>query len=221
MAGAALIDWEFIATSEGKAALQGYIPHTRGNYTGREAPDPKNLQFAQENRSGVTIATGFDIGQHSAAQISSLLHDSPGLVAKLVKFAGKRRLDACKALHEAGGLKVSKEEAAAIDAAVKADKMGKFIAAYDRVAVNLNGGKPFANLPFEIRTAIMDFAFQYGEYGDWKGETSSLYWKAITSQDFGEARRILAEEYRIQHVWRRQREADLYRKAGFGRVGLM
>ncbi|MCX7419129.1 MAG: pesticin C-terminus-like muramidase [Planctomycetia bacterium] len=191
------------------------MPYSGGTYKGGEAPNSNKLVFGEGNKSGVTIATGFDLGQHSEAEIRSLMGVDSNLIERLVKFAGKRQFLACQTLYEAKGLKIDNQQAKDIDRSSKRKAIEKFMQAYNAVAVTKLGKLPFENLHYQIRTAIMNFAFQYGEYGHWsKGATSSMYWKAITSQDFGEAKRILVEEYKTAYVKRRRREAVLYGKAG-------
>ncbi len=48
------IDWNFIAKEEGKRILKGYVP----------LPD--------KSKSGVTIASGFDLGQHNESDLKGL-----------------------------------------------------------------------------------------------------------------------------------------------------
>ncbi len=52
------IDWDFIAAREGKQIAVGYVPVGKNG---------KRL-----GNSGLTIGTGFDLGQHSATEIQQL-----------------------------------------------------------------------------------------------------------------------------------------------------
>ena len=65
------IDFAFIAGVEGDQWLRGYVPMRKGVVIGR---------------SGMTVATGFDLGQWSARQLDGF-HFPPDLTAKLRPFA--------------------------------------------------------------------------------------------------------------------------------------
>ena len=69
--------------------------------------------------SGVTIATGFDIGQHSEAEIKNL-GLSPALIAKLSPYTNNKNKTNAK------NLQVTAEEAEAIDQAVLKSKLAGF-----------------------------------------------------------------------------------------------
>src|SRR5665213_2604813 len=72
------IDWNFIAKQEGRAILHGYVPQRDGQAIGA---------------SGVTIASGFDLGQHDADELSNL-NLSDDLIQKLTPYLGLRKQDA-------------------------------------------------------------------------------------------------------------------------------
>ncbi len=89
------IDFGFIGKLEGKGKLDGYVPDAEGS------------------KSGVTIATGIDIGQMNAQSlaafpITEVLRD------KLRPYLGKIKQDAVQALAQQP-LRITEEEAEELD----------------------------------------------------------------------------------------------------------
>ncbi len=96
------IDWKFIAAREGAEVLVGYVPMKNGKVFGA---------------SGVTIATGFDLGQRNESDLKRLkLSDE--LFKKLKPYLLKKKDDAVKFLKD-NPLTITKEQAKEIDVAVK------------------------------------------------------------------------------------------------------
>ena len=134
------IDWTFIGKLEGAGIARGYVPN----------PDTSN--------SGVTIATGFDLGQRSRAQIEGMgLPDA--LTAKLLPYLGLRGRAALGYLN-AHPLVLTTDEVAAIDQAVRADFATRLAEIYN---VGLaEGCAAFDDLPGPAQTVIASVAYQYG-----------------------------------------------------------
>lgn len=136
------IDWTFIGKLEGAGIARGYVPN----------PDTSN--------SGVTIATGFDLGQRSRAQIESMgLSDD--LEARLVPYLGLRGRAALSYLN-AHPLVLAPEEVAAIDQAVRADFSTRLANIYDAALDEGGTLAAFADLPGAAQTVIASVAYQYG-----------------------------------------------------------
>jgi Bacterial toxin homologue of phage lysozyme, C-term len=208
-----LVLWPYIEQWEGELQLVAYVPlDGRPNYLGYKDPDTLGAVDSKKNKSGVTICTGFDIGQHSRDYVLKL-PVSAQIAADLARYAApKTKLDACRALYETRGYKLPCiEDALAINHYVRSDKVERFVKVYN--SKRSAGTASYEQLPALIRTAMMSFAFQYGEYGEWKGETARTYWAAITRQDWTEAARILVQDYKTAYVSRRRAEAELYRLA--------
>lgn len=93
------IDYAFLSQLEGGSKTTGYVP------------------AAGVSKSGVTVATGFDLGQRNEADLKALGLPS-SLIAKLKPYLGKKSKDAQDALAKAP-LTITASEAAAIDKAVK------------------------------------------------------------------------------------------------------
>src|SRR5215510_13912332 len=91
------IDYNFLSAREGGCITTGYVPNPTGS------------------KSGVTLATGFDLGARTEADLTRLGLSS-SLVAKLKPYLGKKGSDAVDALKNAP-LSVTLPEARQIDKA--------------------------------------------------------------------------------------------------------
>jgi GH24 family phage-related lysozyme (muramidase) len=156
------IDWSFIRSLEG-FKLNGYVP--------KETAEKNNKVV-----SGVTIASGFDLGQHSTAEILFMNFPKP-LKDKLIPYAGLKGKEAKKVLSEIP-LRLTQEEAELVDIKVKEAKARKIAEAY-----NKSSELDFYSLPSEAQTVIMSVAFQYG---DLKSRTPN-FWRIITKGDWDKA----------------------------------
>ncbi len=177
------IDWSFISSEEGGQQLDAYVP----------LPDT--------SQSGVTIGTGFDIGQRTEAEIDQL--DVPErLKQKLKPYCGLRRDLAVQALAQAP-LTIAPREAAQLDRAVKAAATDELRIAYDGAIAA--GCVSFDELSAPAQTAIASVAFQYGSNLQ---ERTPRFWQAVTIQDW---RAAIAElrDFKDRFPSRRGREADL------------
>lgn len=155
------IDWAFIGRLEGAGIKKGYVPNP------------------ETSMSGVTIATGFDLGQRTRAEIAAM-DITEDLKNKLMPYCGLRGRDAAGVL--AGNpLLLSDDEVAAIDRVVRGAFAGRLAAAYDgAIAANAALDK-FADLPGAIQTVIASVAYQYGL--NLKVRTPR-FWTTLTSQDW-------------------------------------
>jgi hypothetical protein len=182
--------------------------HAAKPYTGIAPLDPSALPL---QRSGVTIATGFDIGQWSHGELNKLPLGE-ALRARLRPFSAPLRgRTAAVCLYNHHGLSITKSEADEIDAAVPRKVLLEFVGAYDGERRQAGGRVAFADLPRDICTAMFSFAFQYGaKWGpEKKGEAAyaQAYWKHITAQDWTKAVAVLRSY--SQHRHRRGHEAKL------------
>lgn len=126
-----LASFENKASNNFKPELTGYVPPA--------------------GKSGVTIATGFDLGQHNKAQIKDL-NLPKTLEDKLLPYAKSK--DAVKAKN----LKVTDAEAAVIDDAVMNKKYEEFSSAYQTKF----GKSPDQGLDENTRVALMSAFFNMG-----------------------------------------------------------
>lgn len=176
------VDWGFVAENEGALIERGYIPRNRaGTVIGN---------------SGVTISTGFDIGQHTAAEIEAF-DFPPALEARLLPYAAlgpgrPRARENAQAALNATPLVITRLEAEVIAAVVKAAKAVRLERAYNRAA-----RVPLRNLLREFQTVIFDVAFQYGTgFGQVRGTAAvparkRLLWDEFTAQQWREAQQSL------------------------------
>lgn len=176
------IDWEFIASLEGKGVTTGYVPDAAGS------------------KSGVTIATGFDLGQRNESDLTTLGLTSD-LITKLKPYLGKKGTDAADYLKD-NPLTITDAQAAEIDKLVKAQKVPKLKTAYKTAADNTKNVE-FDDLPGQAQTVIASVSFQYGTLST----KTPKFWKAVVTQDWPEAVKIL-RAFGDSYPTRRGKEAD-------------
>lgn len=169
-----MIDWHFISELEG-SRLVGYVP------------------AADSSNSGVTIASGVDLGQISSAELAML----PGaLQAKLLPYVGLRRASAVLKLSQAP-LAITADEAATLDRVVEGAHLAPLQSQYCYYA-----GRDFDALPDAVQTVAASVSFQYGEI--WR--RCPKFWSSLIRQNFPE---MIAElnNFGDQYGTRRRREA--------------
>ncbi len=179
------IDWGFIGELEGAAITKGYVPN----------PDT--------SQSGVTIATGFDLGQRTAGEIRAM-DIADDLKAKLVPCCGLKGRAAVDRLAQSP-LVLTTGEAAAIDAAYQGTFATRLAAIYnDALDPNARLAQ-FEDLPGAPQTVIASVAFQYGL--NLKARTPRI-WAACIRQDWQATVNEL-RNFGDAYSRRRNKEADL------------
>lgn len=174
----------------------GFVGHQEGFRLDAYVPDPL---FSM---SGVTVGTGVDVGQRSAADIQAL--DIPeGLKQKLIPYAGLKGQDAVNFLANRP-LRLSAEEAYALDTAVAHDIFGDVATLYDAASED-----SFLELPLEARTAIGDLAYQYGPN---LAQRTPDFWGDVTQGRWDEATQTL-KDFGDRYPDRRNEEAALLEQA--------
>ena len=158
------IDWEFIAAREGGQRLTGYVVRIRNN------------------RSGVTVATGVDLGQRSPADIDRLLIPEE-LKSTLKRYATKKGKEA-RAYLKSHPLILTKPEADAIDTVARESIAGSVRRYYDNAVTGRGELLIFEELPPEAQTVITSVAFQYGPN---LKRSTPRFWESVTSQDWEKA----------------------------------
>lgn len=174
------VDFNFIHRLEGRRVLYGYVPE----------PDISD--------SGVTIASGVDLGQRDENSLQRLAI-SEELRAKLRPYLGIRKREAVAFLAQRP-LEISEEEAEELDAAVKMLTVESLISKF-----NAASAVAFDELEPQKQTVIASVAFQYGI-----GLSTSApnFWRQVTSGDWPGALanlRNFGDDYRT----RRNIEGDL------------
>jgi len=176
------IDYTFLSDLEGGSRTTGYVP------------------AASVSKSGVTVATGFDLGQRGESDLKSLKLDSL-LINKLKPYLGEKGASA-QALIKNSPLVITSAQAQAIDKAVKSSHISQLKLKYDIAPGNK---KKFIDLPSQAQTVIASVSFQYGVGLNIRAPS---FWKAVTSQDWAEAIEIL-KSFGDAYPTRRKKEAAL------------
>lgn len=177
------IDFEFIGKLEGGCILKGYVP------------DHKN------SKSGVTIATGFDLGARNERDLRKI-GLSAVLIGKLYPYLGRKSTNAYEYLQQ-HPLNISENEGKIIDIGVKSQLIEKLVVRY-----NEDSPLAFNDLPACWQTVIASVEFQYGSIR----KACPKFWIYVTHQqwdtainelmDFGDSypsRRRQEAEYAIQN----------------------
>lgn len=187
-----MINFKFLMELEG-FCTQGYVPMRGSCVLGN---------------SGVTIASGFDLGQWSHEDVLGL-GISSALFSKLEPYIGKRRGAALGVLARKP-LVISDEEALEINEKLKAKYIPQVAGKYNR----WSDGLDFWLLPSEIQTVITSVLFQYG-VGSIERRAPN-FWKQVTQGRWDDAvanLRNFGDAYRT----RRNKEADLL-EVGIGKL---
>jgi len=168
---------------EGPPQLRGYIPCARknggsANYKGPESGHPAD--FIAMGVSGVTVATGVDLGQTDA---DTLLRNGleSGIVNMLRPYFTLRRDAALKKLH-ALPLSVSADTARALDNVTLCLHARLIAARYKRD----NPAVPFEELPWQAQAAIFSLLFQRGTGVSGKAPNT---WAALVAGNWPDAAR--------------------------------
>ena len=144
------IDWNFILEQEGYK-LKGYVP------------DAKN------SKSGVTIASGFDLGQRNENYLTGLPKEIIELLKPFLGFTG------VQAEEIAGNLNVNDKQAKIINEFAKSTELAKLKTAWTNAT-----GTSFDELDQGKATVLASVAFQYGNLE----KATPNFWKQATSGDW-------------------------------------
>lgn len=179
------IDWDFIAEFEGKAVTVGYVPNPTGS------------------QSGVTIATGFDIGQRNAADMNGM-DIAQDLKAKLMPYVLMKGPAALDFLN-ANPLVITDAEVQSIDDAVHESFTAQLVASYNGAVSGKPGLQPFDGIIPEAQTVIASVAYQYGTN---LARATPRFWGDVTSQNWPQTVTEL-RNFGDAYPTRRNKEADL------------
>lgn len=173
----------FIDKEEGGQLTKGYRPKVEG--------------------SGVTVATGVDLGNRTEYELKHLGLPED-LIKKLKPYLGKKD-ELADAVLKRAPLRLSKDEAATLDKAVKTDISSKV---EKRLA---KSGIKLASLPAEAQTVVQSLAYNFGPALD---EALPTIWKAIVAKDWARVQYLLRSTKWKQPELkpRRLREAALLNK---------
>ena len=144
------IDFDFILKQEG-FETQGYVPD------------------AENSKSGVTIASGFDLGARVLSDLKGLPEDIVKILTPFLSLKG------AEAQEVASNLKVSNDQAKIINEFAKSEAITNLKTKWET-----STGTSFDTLSKEQATVLASVAFQYG---DLESRTPN-FWKQATSGDW-------------------------------------
>ena len=144
------IDFDFILKQEG-FETQGYVPD------------------AENSKSGVTIASGFDLGARVLEDLKGLPNDIVELLTPFLSLKG------AEAQEVASNLNVSEDQAKIINEFAKSEAITNLKTKWET-----STGTSFDTLSKEQATVLASVAFQYG---DLESRTPN-FWKQATSGDW-------------------------------------
>jgi hypothetical protein len=148
------INFSFVSQLEGGATCTGYVPD------------------ALHSKSGVTIATGFDIGQRSAKDLVMLLPKK--IAVKLTPYCQLTGIAAQQTLSETP-LALTELEVQVIDVCVKRQLTELLQHRY-----NQRSSVDFEHLPEQAQTVIASVAFQYGNLA----KRCPTFWGFVITQNW-------------------------------------
>ena len=170
------IDWNFISEREGSRILTGYVPDAKGS------------------KSGVTIATGFDLGARRASDLAGL---PKAIIDKLTPYLG---IKGAAAQDVAKNLSITDAQAKKIDEFSKNEAVTRLKAKWQAAT-----GESFDSLPKHKATVVASVAFQYGDLES----KAPNFWRQVTSDDWNAAEKNL-RNFGDNYGTRRNLEADYY-----------
>jgi GH24 family phage-related lysozyme (muramidase) len=176
------IDFDFIKDREGYS-LEGYVPE----------PD--------KSQSGVTIASGFDLGQKQKSDLQGL---PKTLQDKLTKYLGKKKQQAVEELQKFP-LIITDEEAKLLNKKAKEDSVHDLTTKWKNKT-----GKNFSELTPSQQTAIASVYFQYGDLES----APPNFWNSVTNNQWGDAISEL-RNFKDAYPTRRNLEADLLEQSTY------
>ena len=190
-----MIDWAFISAREGGQYLTGYVPDPTGS------------------RSGVTIATGFDLGGRTVQSLRQMLGANHPVIGQLIPYLGLTGQAAETALT-ANPLTISQAHADDIDRAAKQDALNRLRTQYNLAIAQENARRAqtrpptpplamFDLLPDRAQTVIASVTFQYGT--PWI--RTPTFWGHAVQQDWAAVIREL-RNFGDRYPSRRNIEAD-------------
>jgi hypothetical protein len=196
------VNFDKLADFEGGQQLNAYIPgHTLGT---------KDDGGKVDGRSGVTIATGFDIGQWTTADLVNKLLLPAFLRKKYERYCNKIRQSAVDELEKSGGLSVAKSEADSTDMQVQRFHLIAAIADWND---DPKPYKTFVALTTAQQTVILSRTYHQG-IGMAETKIAQKFYSAAQKGDWLTAENAL-RNYDVKPKWYKTRvhqEADYLAK---------
>lgn len=196
---------EFLTRVEGPRQTVGYIPcflkdGGSANYKGGANP----ARYIAMGSSGVTIATGCDLGQTDIATLRAYGLEDAGFLAMLAPYIGLKKKAAIDKLH-AMPLTIGASQAEKLDHAVH----GGYLRRYVKPAYEKKSCKKFDELPWQAQAVVMSVCFQMGCGG--VARNCPKLWAYLCSCDWNNAANELSRGF-AQYRNRRAIEVGLLRE---------
>lgn len=185
------VDFSYLSRWEGNQYLRGYVPFIKGVTAGR---------------SGMTVATGFDVGQMSELELSKL-ELRPETGPKLAPFAhrpftGLTRAKVAAAVVKLGPVPIlTKEEADTADLVVHGKHLRATVTSWN--ARRGPGVPEFKALPVPWQTVLFSRTFHQGT-GMPDTLVAKPFYTAATAGHWAQAATAL-QNYAVTAVWYRTR----------------
>jgi hypothetical protein len=182
-----------LAWFEGKGKARGYIPCQQGTYygTGPEKGEPLGA-------SGVSIATGVDLGQQTAKGLESM-GVSASTLAVLAPYIGLKKQDALKKLQSAP-FQLTEAQVEEIDRAVHKR--------YIDSAAGLFGREAFENAPKEVQAVAVSLHYQFGTPRRQDSPALEYAWVSMKRGEY----RTAADYLRNPELWSPSHRAYMPRR---------
>lgn len=159
----------------------------------------------EKSKSGVTIATGFDLGARDENDLR-MLGINGALLAKLKPYLGLKKNDALS-FFKKKPLIISEVECRQIDQLVKAHCLTQLARRYNS---SISGATTrFEDLKPEIQTIMTSVSFQHGLE---MAKKTPKFWATIVAQDCDLAVKVL-RNFKDNYPTRRNKEADCLERA--------
>jgi len=203
-----MINYDFINSIlgkfEGKGYARAYIPCYHGTWFGGADPD----KGAPLGMSGVTIATGVDLGQQSKAGLASM-GISAATISMLEPYIGLQKEQAKVKLTQSP-LTITAEQVQEIDNAVHK--------AYISNTAMRFGRERFEAAPKEVQAVAVSLCYQFGAPKREESPSLALAWEMMRQGKYKEAAEFLTNQsgWSASHrvfMTRRTQEAELLLKA--------
>lgn len=178
------VDETFIARVEGQQQLTAYVPNNQGTVIGN---------------SGVTVATGIDLGSKTIEGLTAIGVPAD-LIVTLTPYLRLTGQEALAAMQNTP-LTITRDQANALDSAVRNDILGQVVSNYNAASSYAD----FYQLPAGIQTAIASVAYQYGP---WLATATRNFWAQVTEGQWQAAVDNL-RAFGDAYAGRREQEADL------------
>ena len=177
-----------------------FLKKVEGFETNAYVPIDKQTKKALD-KSGVTIASGIDLGQWSEKELENLKVPQP-ILNKLKPYLGKTKDSAIKFLAN-NPLSLPEAEAVELNNIFKTHFAEKIASRF-----NKDSNIKFEDLPSEVQTPLISVGFQYGNK-----MFKHNFWKQVTSGKWKDAYNNLMN-YGDDYSTRRKKEAALLKSSG-------